>query len=832
MKDNQVYRDYQLQVRRGQKTAEIRVVARAPDAAPVPVTPAQPVPTRPTEKEEGFVDLFNGKDLTGWESDTDASSFSVNEQEQELIAGPIAADSKLRRHWLFTREDYSDYILRLEFFPVDEKVKSAVAIKGKMGSDPLYNIELAIQVRDPVPAQGRRAAARPTGSLIINGVDGVTPTAVPEQKIGDWNDLEIKLQGSVVTVTLNDRLVQEVDMAKIDRAGLSKEAIENIDRRPGRIGLQSMEGTMKYRHIRLRNLSPPPRNDYRRAFGQHTYRFMNESRTWSEALQRCERLSGRLAVVDSPEKNAFLAQLLAENKGQGAWISVTRDGSDKNWVTQNGKPLKYTNWLDGEPREGLPHGLMTIRETNGQRANGKWRSADNEDRAGFFLEWDLPAGQAPPAKADNPTRKAAESIVQMGGHIEIASAGKRLWIRSGSEPLPDSFTLVSVHLANNQQFKDDHLKALSEVHEIESLNLNGTSVTSRGLQHISRLTRLKFVNLCIGSVGDADLAVFKQLPQLNSLEVSFTAITDEGLEHLRDCKSLRTLYVDKTKVTEQGRAKLKESLPQLQIFPVLTSAAADRRAAEYVLSVGGRVLIDDQATEIASLDKLPTKPFQLRVAILEFNKKVTDEGLASFEGCQNLKAIDLDRANVSDAGLVHFRNCRQLKSLNLIATRTNDTALSYFRDCRSLSHVWLINAPVTDAGIANLSECKLLEVFDVAGTKISDAGLAFLKNNKELELLSVSWAGVSDEGLAHVRDCPKLRRLYLVDSKITDTGLRYFQDHPLTVLNASGTAITDEGLTPFLKCKTLQSLIVKRTKISSGLLQKFKTELPACKVEF
>lgn len=371
LRENQVYRDYRLKVVSGQKNAEINVLVSAPDLAPPPA---------PVAPKDEFVEIFNGRDLTGWESDTDASSFSVDEKERVLVVSPIAADSKLRRHWLFTREDYSDYVLRLEFFPIGDKVKSAVAIKGKLGSDPQYNIELAIQVRD-ANFLARGVPVRPTGSLIINGVDGVTPAEAPKQKPDEWNALEIKLLGPVVTVTLNDQLVQEVDMSKINRAGLTAEAIENIDRRPGRIGLQAMEGIMKYRNIRLRNLSPPPRADYRKAFGKHTYRFMNESRTFQETLQRCERLSGRLAVIDSPEKNAFLAEMIAESKGQSAWIGVNLDSGDGTWRTPNGQPLKYSNWPDGEPAAGKKHAILST--------NGQWSVVDDTHRTGFFIEWDL-----------------------------------------------------------------------------------------------------------------------------------------------------------------------------------------------------------------------------------------------------------------------------------------------------------------------------------------------------------------------------------------------------------------------------------------------------------
>ena len=54
-KDGKLFRRYELQVKRGEKEAAIALKESGPEALPPAVT-------------EGWVDLFNGKDLTGWES--------------------------------------------------------------------------------------------------------------------------------------------------------------------------------------------------------------------------------------------------------------------------------------------------------------------------------------------------------------------------------------------------------------------------------------------------------------------------------------------------------------------------------------------------------------------------------------------------------------------------------------------------------------------------------------------------------------------------------------------------------------------------------------------
>ena len=73
------------------------------------------------------------------------------------------------------------------------------------------------------------------------------------------------------------------------------------------------------------------------------------------------------------------------------------------------------------------------------------------------------------------------------------------------------------------------------------LKLNETAVTDAGLDTISKLAELEYLNL----VG--------------------TAVTDEGLKKLEGLPKLRKLYLWQSKVTKAGADALKAKLPECEI---------------------------------------------------------------------------------------------------------------------------------------------------------------------------------------------------------------------------------------------------------------------------
>ena len=71
--------------------------------------------------------------------------------------------------------------------------------------------------------------------------------------------------------------------------------------------------------------------------------------------------------------------------------------------------------------------------------------------------------------------------------------------------------------------------------------LRGTQVTSAGLERLSALPRLMWLDLCD------------------------TQVTDAAIDSLANCRSLLTVLLDGTEVTDEGVARLREALPDCEV---------------------------------------------------------------------------------------------------------------------------------------------------------------------------------------------------------------------------------------------------------------------------
>lgn len=232
----------------------------------------------------------------------------------------------------------------------------------------------------------------------------------------------------------------------------------------------------------------------------------------------------------------------------------------------------------------------------------------------------------------------------------------------------------------------------------------------------------------------------------------------------------------------------------------------DRRAAEYVLSIGGKVLIKDRGI-VGSLAELPKEPFELWEVYLRRNDRFTDEQLTVFSECRNLRNIDFVHTRLSDAGLVCFRNAKRLIVLDLVDTRCGDQGLAWMGDLPNLAYLWLGMSRVTDAGLKPFARCQLLRNLDVSKT------------------------GITDEGLLHFQGCTSLHFLSAFETKVTDAGLAAFKDcKVMEFLHLDGTAVTDKLLEQLKTYKHLKVLTVKATQMKEPALRELKAVLPACRI--
>jgi serine/threonine protein kinase len=214
------------------------------------------------------------------------------------------------------------------------------------------------------------------------------------------------------------------------------------------------------------------------------------------------------------------------------------------------------------------------------------------------------------------------------------------------------------------------------------------------------------------------------------------------------------------------------------------TAAPDRRAAEYVLSIGGTVRVNEQPRLITVTADLPPGSFRL-TAVRANTHQATDAGLAIFQECRNLTDLTLGGHAVSDKALAYFKDCKELRLLALYMPSCGDAAMAHFKDCKNL------------------------EILDLRDTKVGDAGLM---NFRDCANLTTLYLGplVGDEGLAHLRDCKNLKKVQIQWTRVSAVGLNYLKDMPLVQICLTPRNFTAHELAILRDMKSLKLIGIDR----------------------
>jgi len=164
--------------------------AQKKSAQKAPVVP-------PREGKSETIQLFNGKDLEGWEGHKNHWSI-----KDGVIVAKNTEPIKVSTY-LLTKQKFSDFRLTATVKLVESEMHSGIALWGRV----------APEKGDPYTYAGHLVMF-PTGwgMYDLYGRNGLPVDGKPAMKVGkqhDWNDLEILAQGNRVRVVVNG--VQVVD---------------------------------------------------------------------------------------------------------------------------------------------------------------------------------------------------------------------------------------------------------------------------------------------------------------------------------------------------------------------------------------------------------------------------------------------------------------------------------------------------------------------------------------------------------------------------------------------------------------------------------------------
>jgi len=197
------------------------------------------------EGTDGFVPLFNGKNLDGWQGATD-----VYVVEDGMLVcrkhGPGEKESTDKN--LFTTKEYADFVLRFEF-KLEPGANNGVAVRSPLKGR-IAEVGMEIQVLDDYAEQYKNLQPHQYhGSIYL-----LAPAKRGHLKpAGQWNSEEIRFQGRHAKITLNGVVIVDVDL---DNLEYKKYLDKNTGRMraKGYIGFLGHGSRVEFRNMRIKEL--------------------------------------------------------------------------------------------------------------------------------------------------------------------------------------------------------------------------------------------------------------------------------------------------------------------------------------------------------------------------------------------------------------------------------------------------------------------------------------------------------------------------------------------------------------------------------------------------
>ncbi|MBD1428933.1 3-keto-disaccharide hydrolase [Sphingobacterium litopenaei] len=167
------------------------------------------------------IELFNGKDLTGWKTSSDDNQWEV--KDGILINKKAGAN-------LISDQTFEDFKLEVEFKYAKDG-NSGIYLRGR------YEVQIEDSPLDRHP-----------GSLYFSGVYGfLTPSEIVTNGPDQWNKYEITLKGRMVTVVANGKTV----ISNQEIPGITGGALNSKEGEPGPIYLQGDHTGVEFRKIKI-----------------------------------------------------------------------------------------------------------------------------------------------------------------------------------------------------------------------------------------------------------------------------------------------------------------------------------------------------------------------------------------------------------------------------------------------------------------------------------------------------------------------------------------------------------------------------------------------------
>lgn len=195
----------------------------------------------PNEAKKGFVSLFDGKSLEGWEATHEGGY---------VVQDGVLACTKEIGGFLYTDKEYGDFVIRFEF-KLTPGANNGLGIRTPRGGDPAF-VGMEIQILDDsAPEYENLQPWQYHGSIY-----GVVPAKRGHLKpVGEWNQQEVICRGNRVTVKLNGETIVDADVEEASKPKtLDGREHPGLKREQGYIAFCGHGAHVEFRNIRIREL--------------------------------------------------------------------------------------------------------------------------------------------------------------------------------------------------------------------------------------------------------------------------------------------------------------------------------------------------------------------------------------------------------------------------------------------------------------------------------------------------------------------------------------------------------------------------------------------------
>jgi len=201
------------------------------------------------------IELFNGKDLSGWVIEGPSEFENKGNKEPIWVAenGMITCRVNNRKSYGFLRYDknqFADFVFSLEYrlsekeMPKQSPCNSGIGIRTgvydpKKSDSPPSRAGYEIQLLDDAMKNPDKHS---TGSLYRY----IAPSVKAVKPAPEWNKIEIECKGARIKVTLNGEKIIDVDQT----------TVEEIKNKPlkGYVCVQNHGGKVDFRNLRVKEL--------------------------------------------------------------------------------------------------------------------------------------------------------------------------------------------------------------------------------------------------------------------------------------------------------------------------------------------------------------------------------------------------------------------------------------------------------------------------------------------------------------------------------------------------------------------------------------------------